>query len=72
MTKLASGQRANFDPAAWHHLPLEMKDEQISGFLDGRNMTAVADKSGAKGMAFVASTYDQNLFDNIHVSECPP
>jgi len=66
-TTLASGQIVNFKPAEWHHLRLEMNEDQITGFVDNKKMTTVSDKSGLKGMAFIACTYDKNMFDNIHV-----
>jgi galactosylceramidase len=68
---LASGQIEGFKPSAWHHLRLEMKGDQISGFVGGTKLAAVTDKSGAKGMAFMASTYDRNLFDNVRVGPFP-
>ncbi|HXP59350.1 MAG TPA: hypothetical protein VN829_02610, partial [Dongiaceae bacterium] len=64
-TSLAAGQWVKFDPSAWHHLRLEMNGGQIAGFVDGKKLAEVTDKSRAKGMAFLASTYDRNLFDNI-------
>ena len=64
---LAAGQIANFDPAAWHRLRLTLKRDRISGAIDGRQVAAVTDKSRSKGMAFLASTYDHNLFDNVRV-----
>jgi galactosylceramidase len=66
-TTLAAGQVVNFNPAAWHHLRLEMKGNQIIGLVDGRKLAAVTNASRAKGMAFLASTYDRNLFDNARV-----
>lgn len=66
-TTLAAGQIENFRPADWHHLRLEMKGDEIVGLVDGKKMASVTNNSGAKGMAFIASTYDHNLFDNIHV-----
>jgi galactosylceramidase len=66
-TTLASGQIENFNPSDWHHLRLEMKGNQITGLVDGNKLATISDKSGLKGMAFIASTYDRNLFDNIHV-----
>jgi len=71
-TTLASGQIQNFDPAAWHHLRLTMQGNQIRGAIDGKTLATVTDKSGAKGMAFLASTYDHNLFDNISVTPVSP
>nr|WP_316825129.1 hypothetical protein [Pedobacter miscanthi] len=65
---LASGQIEYFNPASWHHMRLEMKGDQITGFVDGIKLTTVTDKSNMKGMAFIASSYDHNLFDNISVT----
>lgn len=69
---LASGQIENFKPSDWHHLRLEMKGNQITGFVDGKKLAIISDKSGLKGMAFIASTYDRNLFDNISVEPFSP
>ncbi len=66
-TTLASGQIEHFNPADWHHLSLQMKGDQITGLIDGKKLATVNNKAGTKGMAFIASTYDHNLFDNIHV-----
>lgn len=66
-TTLASGQIRNFVPSEWHHLRLEMKSNQITGLVDGKQLATVTADGSAKGMAFIASTYDRNLFDNIHV-----
>jgi galactosylceramidase len=67
-TTLASGQIENFKPSDWHHLSLEMKGNQVTGFVDGNKLATITNKSGLKGMAFIASTYNYNLFDNIHVN----
>jgi hypothetical protein len=64
---LASGQIVRFHPLDWHHLRLEMKGNQITGFIDEEKMASITDKSSSHGMAFIASTYDRNLFNNIHV-----
>jgi hypothetical protein len=40
-------------------------------FVDGKKPATVTDKSRAKGMAFPASTYDRNLFDNVRVGPLP-
>jgi galactosylceramidase len=66
-TTLAAGQIVKFDPAVWHHLRLEMKGGLLTGHVDGTKMAAVTDNSQATGMAFLASTYDRNLFDNVRV-----
>ena len=70
-TSLASGQIENFKPANWHHLRLELKGQQIIGVLDGKKLAVVTDASRAKGMAFLASTYDHNCFDNVCVEPIP-
>ena len=57
----------NFKPAGWHHLRLVMKGNELTGFVNGKKLAAVTDKSGAKGMPFLASTYNWNLFDNVRV-----
>jgi hypothetical protein len=58
---------AAFNPATWHHPRPEMNGARIMGLVDGRKLTAINDGSRAKGMAFLASTYDHNLFDNARV-----
>lgn len=69
---LASGQIEQFKPAVWHHLRLEMKGDQITGFVDGNKLTTISNNSGLRGMAFIASTYDRNLFDNIRIGPVSP
>ena len=64
---LAAGQIVKFDPTAWHHLRLEMKGTLLTGSVDGKKLASVTDHSRAAGMACLASTYDQNLFDNVRV-----
>jgi len=71
-TTLASGQIGEFKPADWHHLRLEMKGDQVTGLVDGHELTTVTSTAGLKGMAFIASTYDRNLFDNIYVQPISP
>lgn len=66
-TTLASGQIENFKPSDWHHIRLAMNGEQITGFVNNQKLATVSDKSYVKGMAFIASTYDRNLFDNMQV-----
>jgi galactosylceramidase len=71
-TALALGQIENFSPTCWHHLRLEMKGDQIAGIIDNKIIATITDKSGLKGMTFIASTYDRNLFDNILVEPFTP
>ena len=71
-TPLASGQITEFKAAEWHHLRLEMKGDQIIGFVDGKQLASVTDSSRAAGLVFLASTYDRNLFDNVRVGLLRP
>jgi len=71
-TTLASGQIEYFNPASWHHMRLEMKGDQITGFVDGIKLSTVTNRSNMKGMAFIASSYDHNLFDNISATPISP
>jgi len=68
LTTLAKGTLPGFDGTAWHKLRLEMKGDQLSGWVDGVKLATVTDGSGSKGMAVLASSYDRNLFDNVCVS----
>ena len=70
-TVIASGQIRQFVPSDWHHLRLEMSGQKITGYIDGQKMISVQHDAGSKGMAFIASTYDNNLFDNIKVAPAP-
>jgi hypothetical protein len=54
-------------PSDWHHLSLQMQGDLITGFVDGNKLASISNKLGSKGMAFIASTYNHNLFDNIHI-----
>jgi hypothetical protein len=49
-----------------------MKGDQIAGIIDNKIIATITDKSGLKGMTFIASTYDRNLFDNILVEPFTP
>ena len=64
-------EHEGFKPAAWHHLRLEMKGDRLSGAVDGKPLAVVTHGARAKGMAFLASTYDHNLFDNVRVGPLP-
>ena len=70
-TTLAAGQVVKFNSSTWHHLRLELNGDHILGFVDGKKLATVTDKSRAKGMAFLASTYDRNLFDNVRLGPFP-
>jgi len=46
-----------------------MKGSTIRGLVDGRELTSVEHSAQSAGMAFIASTYDHNLFDHIQVTK---
>ncbi len=70
-TTLAAGQLVKFAPAAWHHLRLDLQGERITCYADVKKLASVVDASRAKGMAFLAGSYDRNLFDNVRVGAIP-
>jgi galactosylceramidase len=70
-TTLAGGVAASFDPAAWHHLRLEFRGDQIRAHLGGALLAEVTDTSNPKGMAVLASSYHRNLFDKVRVTPLP-
>lgn len=65
---LATGKLESLDAGRWHNLRLVMKGARIQGFLDGQELASIEENSGRSGMAFLASTYDRNLFDNLSVT----
>ena len=66
-TPLAEGILENFDASHWHHLRLELRGEQARIFIDGKPVAQGSGISSAKGMAYLASSYDRNLFDQVRV-----
>jgi galactosylceramidase len=68
LTTLAKGTIPAFKGTEWHQLSLDLKGDQITGWVDGVKLATVTDGSGSKGMAVLASSYDRNLFDNVCVS----
>ena len=64
---LAEGQLEKFDAAAWHHMRLDLNGGSLTGFVDSTQLAAVSGRAPSKGMAFLVSTYNRNLFDNVRV-----
>jgi hypothetical protein len=64
---LASGSIANFDASFWHRMSLSFQGESISASIDGKQLCMVIDNSAKSGMAYIASTYYPNMFDNFSV-----
>jgi galactosylceramidase len=65
---LASGAIKEFDASRWHAMKIVLRGETIQGSIDGQFLALVKDGSRSNGMAYLASTYDGNLFDNVNVS----
>ena len=66
---LALGTIDGFDGSVWHSLELVMRGDVIWALIDGREVASVRDSSRSSGMAFLASTYDPNGFDNLMIHE---
>jgi galactosylceramidase len=64
---LASGQLAGFQPDKWHTLKISFVGTHVSVFIDGKAAGDAEDGSCAAGLAFLASSYAPNCFDNIQV-----
>lgn len=64
---LASGALTGFDAAAWHALKLTFLGPRVSAAIDGRVVASLSDATAKRGLAFIASTYHQNLFDNLAI-----
>ena len=41
----------------------------IRGYIDGQLLADVTDATRSNGMAYLASTYHGNLFDNVRISD---
>jgi galactosylceramidase len=67
-TVIDSGNVAGFDSDAWHGLKLSFFRNQLAAFIDGVEVAKLADaKHSTRGLCFLGSTYDPNLFDNVHL-----
>ena len=64
---LASGQVAGFQPDKWHTLKISFVGTHVSAVIDGKAVGDAEDASCKVGLAFLASSYDPNCFDNVKV-----
>lgn len=64
---LAQGALENFDGTQWHELKLRFNGTEIEAFIDGESIARIQDQPRG-GYVSLASSYDQNLFDNLSVS----
>src|ERR1035437_5009732 len=65
---LATGVLKGFNKLKWHQLRIDLKGEDIMVYINGKHVTTVQNKSLDSGMAFLASSYNANYFDNVLVS----
>ena len=65
---LASGVVREFDAAGWHAMKIAFRGDTIRGFIDGQLLARVRDASRSAGMAYLASSYHGNLFDNVSIT----
>jgi hypothetical protein len=64
-TALRNGNIAGFNGTLWHTMKLRMQNTTIEAFVDNTSLVSFADATQASGRAFLASTYNQNMFDNL-------
>jgi galactosylceramidase len=65
---LASGAIKDFNAGAWHAMKIEFHGAVIRGYIDGQLLARVQEATRSNGMAYLASTYHGNLFDNVSIS----
>lgn len=66
---LAAGTVADFNAQHWHTMKLRLHGEEISAFLNGAGLCSVQDGERTFGMACLASSYDANCFDDLHIEK---
>jgi galactosylceramidase len=69
---LASGQLPEFKADQWHTLKISFVGTRVSAAIDGNPVGAAEDASCKVGLAFLASSYDPNCFDNVKVEKEHP
>jgi galactosylceramidase len=57
-----------FDARQWHTMKIVLRADAIQGCLEGKVLAEVKDASRSNGMAYLASSYNGNLFDNVNLS----
>ncbi|WP_288956394.1 hypothetical protein [uncultured Polaribacter sp.] len=64
---LKEGVIYNFDGNQWHALKLTFQNKEIEAFIDEVSVVKLPHKK-TKGYVMLASTYDENLFDNLEIT----
>lgn len=67
-TTLANGTISGFNGNNWHNMKVTMQGSTINGYVDSNRVANVSNSSSVRGMAYVGSSYNPNLFDNIIVT----
>jgi galactosylceramidase len=65
---LASGKIDGFDAGRWHTMKLAFHRDKLSGYIDGKLLAEVGNRPVFRGMPYLASSYDGNMFDNVSVA----
>lgn len=71
-TTLNSGTISGFNGSVWHNMKVVFDGTNIKGYIDGQLLANVTNSSRAAGMAYLASTYNYNCFDNVDVNTTNP
>ena len=62
---LASGTIPGLQGDVWHRMRLSFSGDRISASIDSEPLAQVTDSSVKSGMAYIASTFHPNHFDNM-------
>lgn len=65
---LKEGIIENFDGNQWHNLQLKFQNKNIEAFVDGDSLVNVTHKQ-TSGYTMLACSYNENLFDNLKVTQ---
>ncbi|MFD2727627.1 glycoside hydrolase family 78 protein [Hyunsoonleella rubra] len=66
--ELESGRMKKFNDDTWHNLQLTFQDNNLEAFVDGKSITKLSNTK-RNGYVMLASSYDENLFDNLKITE---
>ncbi|WP_203257175.1 glycoside hydrolase family 78 protein [Hyunsoonleella ulvae] len=65
---LESGRIKKFKGKKWNNLKLTFQDKSIEAFVNGKSIVKLSNIKH-KGYVMLASSYDENLFDNLKIIE---
>ncbi len=64
--ELEKGVISNFNGNIWHNLKLNLKNNEVEAFVDGNTIVKITHQKH-QGYVMLASSYDENLFDNLRI-----